>query len=160
MILPGVSGGYLLLLLGQYENILGAIDQVKDALLGDAGLNLALLEEAAWVVVPVGIGVAVGVVGVSTDGETWHEWPCDTDDAQGGFPGCAGVAQVWTTSDNGVDPTDPNTAGGDAFDLATLGLSRARFVRIRDSGTNTYEGVSGGFDLDALAIVNGQPITR
>lgn len=65
MILPGVSGGYLLLLLGQYENILGAIDQVKEALLGDAGLNLALLEEAAWVVVPVGIGVVVGVVGVS-----------------------------------------------------------------------------------------------
>ena len=65
MILPGVSGGYLLLLLGQYENILGAIDQIKEALLGDAGLNLALLEEAAWVVVPVGIGVVVGVVGVS-----------------------------------------------------------------------------------------------
>ena len=65
MILPGVSGGYLLLLLGQYENILGSIDQVKEALLGDAGFNLALLQEAMWVVVPVGIGVVVGVVGVS-----------------------------------------------------------------------------------------------
>ena len=29
MILPGVSGGYLLLLLGQYERILGTIDQLK-----------------------------------------------------------------------------------------------------------------------------------
>jgi putative membrane protein len=65
MILPGVSGGYLLLLLGQYENILGSIDQVKEALLGDAGFNMVLLMDAMWVVVPVGIGVLVGVVGVS-----------------------------------------------------------------------------------------------
>jgi putative membrane protein len=65
MILPGVSGGYLLLLLGQYENILGAIDQVKRALLGDAGPDLALLLDAMWVIVPVGIGVVLGVVGVS-----------------------------------------------------------------------------------------------
>jgi putative membrane protein len=65
MILPGVSGGYLLLLLGQYENILGAIDQVKRGLLGDGGLDLALLMDAMWVIVPVGIGVVVGIVGVS-----------------------------------------------------------------------------------------------
>ncbi len=38
MILPGVSGGYLLLLLGQYERILGAVDMVKQSLLG--GLDL------------------------------------------------------------------------------------------------------------------------
>ena len=65
MILPGVSGGYLLLLLGQYETILGAVDNVKVGLLGDAGLDMALLMDAMWVVVPVGIGVVVGVVGVS-----------------------------------------------------------------------------------------------
>jgi hypothetical protein len=46
-------------------------------------------------------------------------------------------------------------AGGDAFDLADIGLQRARFVRIRDSGENPYEGTAGGFDLDALAVVNG-----
>jgi putative membrane protein len=65
MILPGVSGGYLLLLLGQYENILGAIDQVKRGLLGDAGLDMVLLLDAMGVVVPVGIGVLIGIVGVS-----------------------------------------------------------------------------------------------
>ena len=42
MILPGISGGYLLLL-GQYLPILGAIDKAKQALLGDAGFDLALL---------------------------------------------------------------------------------------------------------------------
>lgn len=63
MILPGVSGGYLLLLLGQYESILGAIDLLKDGLLGSAGSDAVMA--AAAVVIPVGIGVVVGVVGVS-----------------------------------------------------------------------------------------------
>lgn len=62
MILPGVSGGYLLLLLGQYETILGSIDLVKQGL---RGADIALLLEAMHVVIPVGIGVLIGVVGVS-----------------------------------------------------------------------------------------------
>ena len=63
MILPGISGGYLLLLLGQYEPILGAIDQVKRGLIGGEGIAVAV--GALSVVIPVGIGVVVGVVGVS-----------------------------------------------------------------------------------------------
>ena len=62
MILPGISGGYLLLILGQYIPILGAIDSVK------SGLELrdwSRVIEAMHVVVPVGIGVLIGVVGVS-----------------------------------------------------------------------------------------------
>ena len=69
MILPGVSGGYLLLLLGQYENILGMIDQLKRGLLGDAaagtGFDLAVVLDAMTLVVPLGLGVVAGVVGVS-----------------------------------------------------------------------------------------------
>jgi putative membrane protein len=69
MILPGVSGGYLLLLLGQYETILGTIDQLKLGLLGDAargsGVDLALVLEAMDAVIPLGAGVVIGVVGVS-----------------------------------------------------------------------------------------------
>ena len=59
MILPGISGGYLLLILGQYIPILGAIDSVK------SGLELrdwSRVIEAMHVVVPVGIGVLIGVV--------------------------------------------------------------------------------------------------
>ncbi len=55
MILPGVSGGYLLLILGQYESILGTIDQLKQG----------ALVETLPVLIPLGIGIAVGVVGVS-----------------------------------------------------------------------------------------------
>ena len=67
MILPGVSGGYLLLLLGQYEAILGTIDQLKRGLLGEDGQGpeLGLVVDALGTVVPLGLGVVVGVVGVS-----------------------------------------------------------------------------------------------
>jgi len=99
-----------------------------------------------------------GRVSVSEDGETWHEWPCDATDAAGGYPGCAGVGLVWSHPDNDIDPTNPDEAGGDAFDLADLGLSRARFVRITDSGANSYDGNTGGFDLDAIAVVHGEPL--
>ncbi len=60
MILPGVSGGYLLLLLGQYVPILGGIDQLKEAL--KARDFSAALEPGISVVLPVGIGVVLGVV--------------------------------------------------------------------------------------------------
>ncbi len=63
MILPGVSGGYLLLILGQYESILGSIDTLKRGLLGGPDIDLIL--ESMTVVIPVGIGVVVGIVGVS-----------------------------------------------------------------------------------------------
>jgi len=68
MILPGVSGGYLLLVLGQYVPILGAVDLFKQALLGGGdggGPDLALAMRAASILVPVGLGVLAGVLGVS-----------------------------------------------------------------------------------------------
>ena len=63
MILPGVSGGYLLLLLGQYEVILGTVDRAKEALL--AGPDWQALFSTFHVVIPVGLGIVAGVVGVS-----------------------------------------------------------------------------------------------
>lgn len=98
--------------------------------------------------------VETGIVGVSDDGEAWEEWPCDTDTLQG----CAGVEPVFANPENALDPTDPEQAGGDAFDLADLGLSHARFVRVRDTGDNEYLGTSGGFDLDAIAVIGGEPL--
>jgi len=62
MVLPGISGGYLLLLLGQYVPILSALDALK---VGLSEMDVRALLEAARVVVPVGVGVGVGIVGVS-----------------------------------------------------------------------------------------------
>ena len=74
MVLPGVSGGYLLLLMGQYENILGLVDRLKRGLLGDAALGSgpdpALALDALVAVVPLGLGVVAGVAGVS-NGLAW-----------------------------------------------------------------------------------------
>jgi hypothetical protein len=103
--------------------------------------------------------VEPGIVEVSDDGEEWHRFPCDLEDEDGGYPGCAGIEPVLANVDaNDIDPTDPAVAGGDAFDLADLGLDRVRYVRIIDGGVGpdwSYEGGGGGFDLDALAVVNG-----
>lgn len=67
MILPGVSGGYLLLVLGQYVTILAAIDQFKTGLLGGEGAqrDLDLVLRSMHVIVPVGVGVVTGVAVVS-----------------------------------------------------------------------------------------------
>ena len=107
---------------------------------------------------PFSTWLETGVVAASEDGVTWHEWPGDAQDAAGGFPGCAGVRPVLAAPDNGVDPTDPLAAGGDAFDLADAGLQRARFVRIQDSGASSYDAPTGGFDLDAVAVVHGEAV--
>ena len=63
MILPGVSGAYLLLVLGQYVPILSAIDRFKEAL--EAGDFGTAANAAVSVGLPVGLGVVLGIVCVS-----------------------------------------------------------------------------------------------
>ena len=63
MILPGISGGYLLLVMGVYVTILSGVDQLKEAL--KAGDIDALMTPFLDVVLPVGLGVLVGVLVVS-----------------------------------------------------------------------------------------------
>lgn len=68
MILPGVSGGYLLLVLGAYVPILAGIDAMKDA--ASARDLAAALDVGLAVILPVGLGVVIGVVLVS-NGLKW-----------------------------------------------------------------------------------------
>ena len=60
MVLPGVSGSYILLVLGQYLVILSAITAMKDGIKGDGEMS-----EAIAILIPVGIGAIIGVVVVS-----------------------------------------------------------------------------------------------
>ena len=62
MVLPGISGGYLLLILGQYVTVLTAVSTMKDGL---TARDMDLVVESMHVVIPVGIGVVIGIVGVS-----------------------------------------------------------------------------------------------
>ncbi len=63
MILPGVSGGYLLVLMGAYVPILSGIDAFKEGL--KARDMDAIMGPMMDVVLPVGLGVVVGVLVVS-----------------------------------------------------------------------------------------------
>jgi putative membrane protein len=62
MILPGVSGAYLLLVLGQYRRIVGAVALAVD---GVRGGDAALFGDAMHVFIPVLFGIAAGVIGIS-----------------------------------------------------------------------------------------------
>jgi len=95
----------------------------------------------------------LGEVSVSLDGKTWQTFPCDSE----AVPpvGCAGSEPVFANGDVNIPSTDPSVSGGDQFDLESLGMEEARFVRIRDvQGHGATP--SAGFDLDAAAIVNAK----
>jgi hypothetical protein len=104
-----------------------------------------------------------GEVAVSEDGEQWFAWACDPVTLEG----CAGVTPTVAYPNSGVDPSDPELAGGDGFDLALLegGPAQVYFVRVRDRSREYWEAQgsaqycegqqgAGGFDLDAIAAVH------
>lgn len=126
----------------------GVIDlEFTDIVVVDGpGADLAVFEN------PFTGFLELGQVSVSADGVDWRDFPCAPDAGVG----CAGL--------NSVEPWDGGTSrdallalGGDQFDLATVGLSTARFVRVRDTGANRFYGApGGGFDLDAVAVLSGR----
>ena len=126
--------------------------------------------------------VEPAVVEVSLDGQSWYAFAYDADavaDASGvltvdrdlylRLAGLAGVTPTFTgnwTVPNVPGVFDPlgtggvSGAGGDAFDLADVGLTEARFVRITDLDTrNGFPGNGEGFDLDAVVVLHGRPVT-
>lgn len=130
------------------------------------------------------------LVSVSTDSLTWHQFPVDlvstkTADLRlkSNYIGFAGVQPVYSSTGNGISPFDPAVSGGDPFDLADLGITAVRFVKIQDTGhphyLPTYDkdgdpisdygnlidpdpavvgGISAGFDLDAMAAIHTRPV--
>jgi len=123
--------------------------------------------------------VEPAIVEVSSDGEQWLAFPHSAralDQAAAPdigrelflqLTGLAGVTPTfsgnWTRPDDRAvfDPAGQggvSGAGGDAFDLATLGLAEARFVRITDAATlNGLAGPGEGFDLDAVVALHARP---
>lgn len=105
--------------------------------------------------------VEPALVLVSADGEHWSSFACDPLPGEDLPPaGCAGQTPVLATDE--ATAVDPTLAGGDAYDLAEVGLPHARYVRIVDRteehyGTRTWcEGAAGGFDLDAVVALGGR----
>jgi|GEM_PF-3034694 len=116
--------------------------------------------------------IETALVEVSRDGIEYFRFPFDflPNVIPAGNPhryvGFAGVEPVM--SSGGVpDPTDPGVSGGDQFDLETVGLPNVRFIRIVDTGDDTYDNdgdlvtdtglrlpPQAGFDLDAICHIN------
>jgi hypothetical protein len=96
-------------------------------------------------------------IDVSADGVHWTSFPMDTNT----FAGCAGM----TPTHGDQDPWDPNVSGGDAFDLASIGVDSIRYVRITDVTTMLmndptnplYDPSLTGFDLDAVLGLHTVP---
>ena len=67
MILPGISGSYLWLILGVYLTVLTAIEQLKTTIIGilQQGGGLRPMIEPLMVLVPLAIGVGLGIAGIS-----------------------------------------------------------------------------------------------
>lgn len=97
-------------------------------------------------------------VSVSDDGANWQAFPC----TQTVYPygSCAGWHPVYSASNTSVSAIDPLRAGGDPFDLADIGVARARFIRIHDLGHQACPSgsplTSNGFDLDGVASVHAE----
>lgn len=116
------------------------------------GVDLMVFENAFQVgSEPEQVWAEPGEVSVSEDGDSWATFPCDASGAP--WEGCAGKTPTLASPDSGADPTDPSESGGDGFDLADVGLSTARFVRIVDRATSGGA-PSAGFDLDAVAVAS------
>lgn len=129
-----------------------------NAIVDGAGADFLVFENAFYVGGKVDTPFKeLGEVAVSEDGETWTTFPCDPDGPT--LAGCAGWRPVYANDELGISPFDPQVAGGDAFDLAEVGVTRARFVRIRDVG-KIAAAPNAGFDLDALAIVHAEALAE
>ena len=86
-------------------------------------------------------------VAISLDGERWETFPCESR-TEYPWPGCAGWSVV-EEYDVCTEQLVEGSTGGDLFDLSELGVTRARFVRIRDL-SETGGAPTAGFDLDAV----------
>ncbi len=94
--------------------------------------------------------IEAGIVSVSQDGVEFVEFPYDTAT----WAGLAGV----TPMKNNYEFMNPELSGGDQFDLATVGLEWAKYVKITDLGDIKKEGDwNGDFDLDAVVAINYVP---
>lgn len=123
-------------------------------ILNEEGADLIVFENPFMVNGSEAVFAELGEVAVSQDGLTWHTFPCEKENSEDLYPGCAGVSPVLANPErNSIDPTDPDQAGGDAFDLDEVCLSWAQYVRIT-ALSQGGSGTSAGFDLDAVAVVH------
>lgn len=177
-----------LLSLGNVGSII--LEFVDNIVVDGPGVDLAVFENP---VIQIGDTeysfCEAAIVAVSQDGVNFYTFPFDfIPPPPGGrlgrmadYIGFAGIHPVFSNPENGINPLDPSVSGGDFFDLADVGLTWAKYVKITDTGIpgtptetrdadgdviddpgNLYNDPSIGklgFDLDAVAAIHWQATT-
>jgi hypothetical protein len=133
-----------------------------NAIVDGPGVDFIVFENAFFAAGDPGKPASdLGEISVSDDGVTWKTFPC-APGASAPYGACAGWHPVYSAPDDAISPFDVEHAGGDVYDLADVGLTHARFVRIKDMGTPATCPLAPpkpnniGFDLDAVALVHAE----
>jgi len=134
-----------------------------NAIVDGPGVDFVVFENPFWIAGNKNdIYAEPGEVSVSDDGVSWTSFPCTATLETPPYGTCAGWNVVMSTPTNGISPLDYPACGGDAFDLADIGVTHARYVRIVDHSGETcpsdpkLQPNTDGFDLDAIAIINAE----
>lgn len=135
----------------------------KDYIIKDGeGIDFVIFENAFINPINQGIFAEPAKISVSFDGINYTDFPYDSTT----LIGLAGI----TPTNGKVDITKYPACGGDGFDLATIGIDKIKYIKIKDVSEilftlnedskyyNPKELISG-FDLDAVAGLNLELIT-
>ncbi len=116
------------------------------------GVDFVVYENAFLVAGGESAFVEAGLVEVADDSGEFRAFDCTVPDvpvaADDGVDGCAGMAVVNASAENGLAGVFPD-GGGDGFDIESVGLDVVRFVRITDLSEGGAAD-NAGFDLDAV----------
>jgi putative membrane protein len=147
MVLPGVSGGYLLLVLGQYVPVLDAIDAFKDSIRTG---ETALMLQSAWPLVAIGVGVLLGVSLVSNI----MRWLLKRhrEVTLGALLGLllGAVAGLWPFRE-AVLPEVGSTVRGEFIES----VEAAEAIELKYRPTRSYQPSAGQIGLSLLLVVGG-----
>lgn len=154
-----LKGGFDVVSLGVGGQIVVAFE--PRVIVDGPGPDFIVFENAFWAGGDMNQPHAdLGEVSVSEDGTTWKTYPCTA--TMNPYGACSGWKPVYSNPQNGISPFDPAKAGGEAYDLADVGLAKAKYVRIVDKLSTMcpadpmMKANNLGYDLDAIALINAQ----
>jgi putative membrane protein len=155
MVLPGISGGYMLLLLGQYIPVLSAIDSLRAAL-SERDLG-ALLEVGLSAILPLGLGVGIGILAVSNVlGWLLRRFEKPTLGVLAGLL-LGAVLGLWPFQQ--TISTTPTAAGSEVATIESATPSVHVEVDVEDLPTELFRPTSGQVLGSFLLILCGVAIT-
>jgi hypothetical protein len=134
-----------------------------NAIIDGPGVDFVVFENPFWIGGnPNDVYAEPGTVSVSDDGVTWTSYPCTATVQDPPYGSCAGWTPVMSAPGNSISPVDYPACGGNGFDLADIGVTHVRFVKIVDHSGEVcpsdpaQQPKMDGFDLDAISIINAE----